>query len=72
MYPYNNGFNPNMQAPMPYGQPAPDQLSQLRQMQQPQGMPNQQMMPQQTQQSDMLWVQGEAAAKAYIVVALRA
>lgn len=71
-YPTNGYYNP----------PVPDQLAQLRgaQMQQPaMPMSNQQMQPQnnfnmQQQQSpptqnqnDMIWVQGEAAAKSYII-----
>ena len=69
-YPTNGYYNP----------PIPDQLAQLRgaQMQQP-AMPinnqpmqpqnNFQMQPQQPTQAtnDMIWVQGEAAAKSYII-----
>ena len=53
--------------PSPYQQAFPDQLSQLR-MQQLQ-MPSMQMTPQATNASGspILWVQGEAAAKAYLV-----
>ncbi|MBR3999500.1 MAG: hypothetical protein IKI93_14305 [Clostridia bacterium] len=56
-----------------YGQPMQDQLSQLRQPYQPmqmQPMPQgQPMMPVQQTQPDngMIWVQGEAGAKAYMV-----
>lgn len=67
-YPY--GYPPY------YGQPVPDQLAQLRQNQmqiQPQMM-QQNMVPQQMQaqpiQQDtggIIWVQGEAGAKAYLV-----
>lgn len=53
-----------------YGQPMQDQLSQLRQPYQMQPMPQgQPMMPAQQPQPDngMIWVQGEAGAKAYMV-----
>lgn len=56
-----------------YGQPMQDQLAQLRQPYQPmqmQPMPQgQPMMPVQQTQPDngMIWVQGEAGAKAYMV-----
>lgn len=53
-----------------YGQPMQDQLSQLRQPYQMQPMPQgQPMMPVQQTQPDngMIWVQGEAGAKAYMV-----
>lgn len=53
-----------------YGQPMQDQLAQLRQPYQMQPMPQgQPMMPVQQTQPDngMIWVQGEAGAKAYMV-----
>lgn len=55
-----------------YGQPMQDQLAQLRQPYQPmqmQPMPQGQPMMQATQPPDngMIWVQGEAGAKAYMV-----
>ena len=56
-----------------YGQPMQDQLSQLRQPYQPMQMQlvpqGQPMMPVQQTQPDngMIWVQGEAGAKAYMV-----
>lgn len=51
-----------------YGQPMQDQLSQLRQPYQMQPM-QPMMQPQQQAQPDngMIWVQGEAGAKAYMV-----
>lgn len=51
----------------PYSQPVPDQLSQLRygQMQQP--MMSQAQMQQPTEASPIIWVQGEAGAKAHMV-----
>ena len=70
------------QAPYPYGgyqsyysQPVPDQLAQLRQnqiQQQPtlQGAPPQMQQPVPPTQADnggIIWVQGEAGAKAYLV-----
>lgn len=64
---------PNYQYPYQpyYGQPMPDQLAQLRQQQmqlQP-AMQNMVQQPVQAQQSDsgIIWVQGEAGAKAYLV-----
>lgn len=51
----------------PYGQAMPDQLAQLRQAQQFQPMPMQPMTQPQTVQEPMIWVQGEAGAKAYMV-----
>ena len=50
----------------PYGQAMPDQLAQLRQAQY-QPMPMQPMAQSQTAQEPMIWVQGEAGAKAYMV-----
>ena len=56
-----------------YGQPMQDQLSQLRQpyqpMQMPQGQPVMQapQVPQNSPDMGMIWVQGEAGAKAYMV-----
>lgn len=60
-YPYI-GYQPY------YGQPVPDQLAQLRQnqMMQPPQMP-QQAQPQQPDTGGIIWVQGEAGAKAYLV-----
>lgn len=60
-----------------YGQPAPDQLTQLRQnqfQQQPMMQPIQQQMqgpqmPFQQPVDDRIWVQGESAATAYLVTA---
>ena len=51
-----------------YGQPMQDQLAQLRQPYQPMQM-QPMMQPQQQAQPDngMIWVQGEAGAKAYMV-----
>lgn len=66
-YPYPN-YGPY------YGQPVPDQLAQLRQnqfQQQPVMQPVQPMQPQQVQpqppDNGIIWVQGEAGAKAYLV-----
>ena len=64
-YPYM-GYQPY------YGQPVPDQLAQLRQNQMIMQAPQMQQMPQQAQpqQPDtggIIWVQGEAGAKAYLV-----
>lgn len=56
-----------------YAPPVPDQLAQLRQnqMQQPLMQPMQtqpmQPQPQQTDNNGIIWVQGEAGAKAYLV-----
>lgn len=53
-----------------YGQPVPDQLAQLRQNQMQQPMMQPQMQAQSAQQTDnsgIIWVQGEAGAKAYLV-----
>lgn len=58
-YPYQ----PNYFAP---AQPAPDQLQQLRMAQQPM-MPQPQQPAQQQPQSSLIWVQGEAGAKSYMV-----
>ncbi len=70
-YPYMQYQNPYYQ---PYQPPVPDQLAQLRQnqMQQPiQAMqtPTQPMQPQpqQVDTGSIIWVQGEAGAKAYLV-----
>lgn len=46
----------------PYQPPMADQLAQLRNSYQPQAQ-----VPQASQQSSILWVQGEEAAKAYMV-----
>lgn len=59
-YPYQ----PNYFVP---GQPAPDQLQQLRMAQQPMQPMQQQQQPQQQNQSSLIWVQGEAGAKSYMV-----
>lgn len=65
--------------PYPYGgypayypQPVPDQLAQLRQQQMqaqpmPQPPPQMQAQAQQPEAGGMIWVQGEAGAKAYLV-----
>lgn len=66
---YYPGYQPGY-----YTQPVPDQLTQLRQNQplqnmqqlQPQMQP-QMGQPQQTEASSIIWVQGEAGAKAYLV-----
>lgn len=72
-YPYTSYQTPYYQ---PYQPPVPDQLAQLRQnqMQQPQMIqpmqPQTQPMQAQSQQTDnggIIWVQGEAGAKAYLV-----
>lgn len=59
-------YNPyGYQMPNYYGQPMPDQLTQLRQSagyQPP-------IMGQQTGQPSMIWVQGENAAKSYLIAA---
>lgn len=62
-YPY---FNPY------YPQPMPDNLMQMRQMQQPQMQPMQQPMSQQVQQnpiaqSGVQWVSGEQEARGYLI-----
>lgn len=66
-YPYlNNPYQP------PYYQPPmPDQLAQLRQnqFQSPQMQPTQQMPTQQPASNPIIWVQGEAAARSYMVAA---
>lgn len=61
---YNYGYQPNY-----YGNGAmPDNLSQLRMQQMPQQMPQMQATPQPAQQtSPIIWVQGEAGAKSYLV-----
>lgn len=61
---YNYGYQPNY-----YGNGAmPDNLSQLRMQQIPQQMPQMQAAPQPAQQtSPIIWVQGEAGAKSYLV-----
>lgn len=51
----------------PYGQAMPDHLAQLRQAQQFQPIQMQPMTQPQTVQEPMIWVQGEAGAKAYMV-----
>lgn len=53
------GYQPMYQ---PYQPPMADQLAQLRNSYQPQAQ-----VPQASQQSPILWVQGEEAAKAYMV-----
>jgi len=71
-YPYSPYQNPYYQ---PYQPPMPDQLAQLRQnqMQQPMMQPMQtpaqpaQPQPQQAETGGIIWVQGEAGAKAYLV-----
>ena len=51
-----------------YPPPVPDQLAQLRQQQmQPPMMQTAPSQPQQTDPSGIIWVQGEAGAKAYLV-----
>lgn len=62
-YPYPGGAYPGY----PQAQPIPDQLAMLRQQQyQPQQMPQApQMMPQ--PDNGIIWVQGEAGARGYIV-----
>lgn len=62
-YPY---FNPY------YPQPMPDNLIQMRQMQQPQMQPMQQSMPQPVQQNPIAqggvqWVNGEQEARGYLI-----
>lgn len=54
---------------MGYTQPAPDQLAQLRMQQQyaPMQQPQQPQAPQQQAANPLIWVQGEAGAKAYMV-----
>lgn len=66
-YPYFS--NPYQQ---PYYQPpVPDQLAQLRQnqFQPPQMQPPQQIPAQQSAPNPIIWVQGEAAARSYMVAA---
>jgi len=71
-YPYTPYQNPYYQ---PYQPAMPDQLAQLRQnqMQQPMMQPVQataqpmQTQPQQADNGGIIWVQGEAGAKAYLV-----
>lgn len=66
-YPY-----PAYQPTSYYPQPVPDQLAQLRQQQmQPMVQQQPQMQPQVPQQETggIIWVQGEAGAKAYLVAA---
>lgn len=65
---YNNGFpvtyqpmyyQPQMQMPQQMGQPMPAQMpQQVQQQPQPQPMP---------QNNNLIWVQGEAGAKSYLV-----
>lgn len=62
-YPY---FNPY------YSQPMPDNLMQMRQMQQPQMQPMQQFMSQPVQQNPIAqggvqWVSGEQEARGYLI-----
>lgn len=66
---YQYGYQPGY-----YGQPVPDQLAQLRQNQMQQAMMQPQMQaqpaqmqPQQVDTGGIIWVQGEAGAKAYLV-----
>lgn len=61
---FGYGYQPGYFAP---GQPMPDQLSQLRMGQQPMQPMQQQPQPQQQSQSGLIWVQGEAGAKSYMV-----
>lgn len=61
---FGYGYQPGYFAP---GQPMPDQLSQLRMGQQPMQPMQQQPQPQQQNQSGLIWVQGEAGAKSYMV-----
>ena len=56
---YGYGYQPNFFTP----QPMPDQLQQLRMGQQPM----MQQTPPPAQQSGLIWVQGEAGAKSYMV-----
>lgn len=66
--PYPNYF-PSYQ-PGYFTQPVPDQLAQLRQNQQMQGMQQsipQPQMPHPVETNGIIWVQGEAGAKAYLV-----
>lgn len=67
-YPYAPYQNPYFQ---PYQPPVPDQLAQLRQNQMMQNPPQiVQPVQAQSQQQDsggIIWVQGEAGAKAYLV-----
>lgn len=59
---YNNGF------PVTYPQYYPPQQMQQPQMQQPQMQPQNMQIPQPgAQQSNMIWVQGEAGAKSFLV-----
>lgn len=61
---YQQGYN------TPYQQPYPDRLAQLQQQQyqpQYQQMPQMQQQPQQQINQGLLWVQGEAGAKSYLV-----
>lgn len=73
---YNNYYgNPYYQQPNYYGNngASPDMLNQMKaqyqpQMPQPQQMPNiTPISPVQNQTNDIIWVQGEAGAKAYLV-----
>lgn len=65
------GYMPYYPSYQPYyGQPMPDHLAQLRQNQYQQtAIPNMPQTAVQAQQSDsgIIWVQGEAGAKAYLV-----
>ena len=52
-----------------YGQPAPDQLAQWRQSAYPQQQAQQPMQQPAPQNQQIIWVQGEEGAKAYMVAA---
>lgn len=52
-----------------YGQPMPDQLAQLRQSTYPQQQAQQPMQQPAPQNQQIIWVQGEEGAKAYMVAA---
>ena len=52
-----------------YGQPAPDQLAQWRQSAYPQQQAQQPMQQPAAQNQQIIWVQGEEGAKAYMVAA---
>lgn len=63
--PYQNYMQPGGY----YGQPAPDQLAQWRQSAYPQQQAQQPMQQPAAQNQQIIWVQGEEGAKAYMVAA---
>lgn len=68
--PYQNYMQPGgYYGQQNYGQPAPDQLAQWRQSAYPQQQAQQPMQQPAPQNQQIIWVQGEEGAKAYMVAA---